>query len=123
MYTFAAQTHAAEDRASREKVELKNRADQQTYQTEKQLKELEGKIDPDSKAKVEAALERLKEAVKKDQIGEISSASEALTTVWHDISAKLYQQQTASQQTAGQSRPKDQSKPDDAVDADYEVVD
>ncbi len=122
-----AEAHASEDKANREKTELKNRADQEIYQTEKQLKEFEDKIDPDTKARVEAALSRLKEAVKNENSEEMKSASEALTAVWHEVSAKLYQQQESSTQgaqTHAESGPDQNSGKDDqdAVDADFEVV-
>ncbi len=122
-----AEAHASEDKTSREKAELKNRADQEIYQTEKQLKEFEDRIDPDSKVRVEAALSRLKEAVKKENTEEMKSASEALTAVWHEVSTKLYQQQTSSTQgtqTNAESTPDQNSGKDDqdAVDADFEVV-
>ncbi len=123
-----AEVHAEEDKIAKEKIDLKNKVDQEIYQTEKQLKEFEGKIDPDSKAKVEAALERLKEAAKGDNIDEIKSASEALTAVWHEVSAKLYQSQSTAQQAGGNGdgSPEagdDDKKEKDAVDADFEVVD
>jgi len=124
-----ADAHASEDKARREKIDVKNRADQEIYQAEKQLKEFEGKIDADSKAKVEAAIERLKEAVKNENTDEMKSASEALTSIWHEISAKLYQQQSSQQQQGpggnggGQPQEADEKKDKDAVDADFEVVD
>ncbi|MEE8417526.1 MAG: Hsp70 family protein, partial [candidate division Zixibacteria bacterium] len=122
-----AEAHASEDKANRENTELKNRADQEIYQTEKQLKEFEDKIDPDTKARVEAALSRLKEAAKNENSEEMKSASEALTAVWHEVSAKLYQQQESSTQgaqTHAESDPDQKSGKDDqdAVDADFEVV-
>jgi molecular chaperone DnaK len=122
-----AEAHASEDKTNREKAELKNRADQEIYQTERQLKEFEGKIDPDSKARVEAAVSRLKEAAKKEDTEEMKSASEALTAIWHEVSAKLYQQQASSAQgtrtdaQSGSDRDRGQSD-QDAVDADFEVV-
>jgi molecular chaperone DnaK len=128
-----AEAHSSEDKAAREKVEMKNRADQEIYQTEKQLKEFEGKIDADSRAKVEAALNRLKDAVKHEQIDEMRSASEALMAVWHEVSARMYQTQGAGAsggqqghpQQGGQGKgPGDEGGPggDSAIDADYEVV-
>jgi len=115
-----AESHAVDDKTAREKVEVKNRADQEIYQTEKQLKEFEGKIDPDSRSKVESALGRLKEAVRNDRIDEIKSASEALTSVWHEVSAKLYQTQSAGPSQPGKSPG---GAPEGgAVDADFEVV-
>jgi molecular chaperone DnaK len=118
-----AEAHSSEDKTRREKIDVKNRADQEIYQAEKQLKEFEGKIDADSKAKVEAAIERLKEAVKADNTEEMKSASEALTSIWHEISAKLYQQQGPGGNGGGQSQEPDEKKDKDAVDADFEVVD
>jgi len=124
-----ADAHASEDKARREKIDVKNRADQEIYQAEKQLKEFGGKVDADSKAKVEAAIERLKEAVKNENTDEMKSASEALTSIWHEISAKLYQQQSSQQQQGpggnggGQPQEADEKKDKDAVDADFEVVD
>ena len=121
-----AELHAVEDKAVREKTEVKNRADQEIYQTEKQLKEFEGKIDADSKTRAENALNRLKEAAKTDNVDEIKSASEALTAIWHEISAKLYQQHSTNQNPNGEGNHQPdhtQNKPgDDAVDADFEVV-
>jgi molecular chaperone DnaK len=123
-----AEGHSTEDKANRERVETKNRADQEIYQTEKQLKEFEGKIDADSRAKVEAALSRLKDAVKQDRIDEIRSASEALTTVWHEVSAKMYQAQGATSRAGANPGGGQQQgggsggEGEDAIDADYEVV-
>jgi len=121
-----AEAHNAEDKAIREKAEVRNRADQEIYQTEKQLKEFEGKIDANSKSRVEAALNRLKDAVKREQIDETKSASEALMSTWHEVSAKMYQASGAGQ-GAGQAGPN--KGPEDgggsgggAVDADFEVV-
>ncbi|HBZ00972.1 MAG TPA: molecular chaperone DnaK, partial [candidate division Zixibacteria bacterium] len=128
-----AEAHAAEDHSNREKVEIRNKADQEIYQTEKQLKEFEGKIDPDSKTKAEEALNRLKDALKRDDVNDIRSASEALTAVWHEISARMYQQQTAGASPgggSGQSGGGQQGGQSDGpqgqgngpIDADYEVV-
>jgi molecular chaperone DnaK len=123
-----AEVHSAEDKAAREKIEIKNRADQEIYQTEKQLKDFVDKIDADSKAKVEAVLNRLKEATKHDDVNEIKSASEALTSIWHEVSAKMYQQQTAGSDKGGPGggQPSGSEGGDKEgggpIDADYEVV-
>ena len=125
-----AEVHSAEDKAAHEKIEIRNRADQEIYQTEKQLKDFADKIDADSKAKVEVALNRLKEASKRDDINEIKSASEALTSIWHEVSAKMYQQQTAGSnkagsdggQTSGSGSGSGDKEGGGPIDADYEVV-
>jgi molecular chaperone DnaK len=120
-----ASVHAADDKALRDKAEIKNRADQEIYQTEKQLKELEGRIDADSRARIEAALIRLRDAVKQERIEEMKAASETLTVAWHEVSAKMYQQQAAGGPgpTSGQAGGSaSEGKNNDAVDADYKVV-
>jgi molecular chaperone DnaK len=124
-----AEAHASEDKANREKIDLRNRADQEVFRSEKQLKEFEDKIEPESKSRVEAAINRLKDALKADKIDEIRSAQETLTAVWHDISAKLYQQQAAGNTNGGNGHNPDnngpangKNGPADSVDADFEVV-
>ena len=124
-----AESHSDEDKKRREAIDVKNRADQMVYETEKNLKEMSDKLDADTKAKVEAAVNRVKEAVKVDNVDEIKSATEALTQVWHQAAANLYQQTTAQQQAQPggprEEEPKGKKKEADeaAVEADYEVVD
>ncbi|MFQ5628131.1 MAG: molecular chaperone DnaK [bacterium] len=117
-----AKQHAAEDKKRREKVESVNKADQLVYQTEKNLKELGDKIDSESKNKLEAALGRLKEATKSENVEEIQSASEALSTVWNEVSSKIYQQSSdgAQQQEA---KTEEQPQDENVQEAEFEVVD
>jgi molecular chaperone DnaK len=123
-----AKEHSAEDKKRRELVDARNRADQMAYETEKNLKEMGDKVDADTKAKVEAGVGRIKEAIKTDNVDEIKSATEDLTKVWHEAAAKMYSQADAGQAQAGQAdqgaqQQDDKKKKDDkAVDADYEVV-
>jgi len=91
-----ADLHAAEDKKKREEADTKNQADQMVYQTEKGLQEYGDKLDSDTKAKVGAAVARLKEALKTNNTDEIKSATEALTTVWHQAAGKMYQQTQAT---------------------------
>ena len=125
-----ADLHSAEDKKKREEADTKNRADQMVYETEKGLRDYGDKLDSDSKAKVEAAVGRVKEALKTNNIDEIKSATEALTSVWHEAASKMYQQtqqaradartQGASSET-GQREGKERGE-GEPVDADYEVV-
>ena len=109
-------------------IDARNNADQLVYQTEKQLKEFQDKIDADTRAGVQAAADRLKGALKGDDISEIKSATESLQQVWHQASSKMYQQQ-AGQHSASQTGSQQQTQTETsgekggkAVDADYEVV-
>jgi molecular chaperone DnaK len=126
-----AQAHASEDKQKREQIDTRNRADQLAYETEKNLKELGDKMDADTRAKVEAALGRVKEALKGDNAEEIKSASEALTQIWQQAAATMYQKASAQQgpqagptgsgpqQAQAASGDKGEEK---TVDADFEVV-
>lgn len=120
-----AKEHAAEDRKRRELIDAKNAADNLVYQTEKNLKEFGNKVGADTKNKIEAAVSRVKEAMKTDNLGEIRSATEALNQVWSDASSNLYQQGAPQGETAGQGKAShDSQKVDETVEeADFEVVD
>lgn len=122
-----ADLHSAEDKKKREKADIKNRADQMVYETEKGLRDYGDKLDPDTKAKVEAVVERLKEALKTNNIDEIKSATEALTSVWHEAAGKMYQHTTSGTQGQRTHAGKEHSEGNrgregEPVDADYEVV-
>ncbi|TCU71712.1 molecular chaperone DnaK [Tissierella praeacuta] len=106
-----------EDKKKKEAIEIRNNGDNLVYQTEKSLKELEGKISEDEKSKVESKLEELKKSLEGDNHDEIKQKTEELTEVFYSISQKMYEQ-TGANPNEGGSGPKD-----DVVDADYEVVD
>jgi molecular chaperone DnaK len=125
-----AKSHTADDKAKREEVEARNKADQLVYETEKNLKEMGDKVPADEKAKIEAAIGRVKQALEGSDLGEIKSSTDALISLWSGVAKTLYEQAAASQSKAGQTpggAPGAQEKPgrdkDQAVDADYEVVD
>ena len=124
-----AQENAADDKKRRESIEARNQADQQVYQTEKQLEEMGDKISEDAKAKVQAAVDRVKETLKGENPDEIKSATEALTQQWHQVASELYAQasQAGPEPGAPPGEPGqaagEQKQDDGVVDAEYEVVD
>ena len=129
-----AQAHSAEDSKRKEEIDTRNQAEATIYQTEKQLKEeLGGKLDPESKSKIENALGRLKEAQKGNNIDEMKSAMDQLNKEWNDIAQKMYAQQgdasaAGAQQQEGPGGGKGKKKDTEAgkeevQDADFEVVD
>ncbi|HDZ11791.1 MAG TPA: molecular chaperone DnaK, partial [Bacteroidetes bacterium] len=127
-----AQEHAAEDRKRREIVESKNQADQLLYQTEKNLKEMAEKLEPDEKSKIETAMGRLREAMKGEDMNEIKSATDALNQAWSEASSKMYARATAQEQQAAAGGPTaegptpEEPKAEEGKkveDADFEVVD
>lgn len=113
-----AEKYAAEDKKRKEEVEARNNADSLVYQTEKNLKDLEGKLASEDKARIEAELNNVKEALKGTDTEAIKAAAEELTKVFYDISSKIYQA-GQGQQSPGGAGPQD----DNTVNADYKVED
>jgi len=111
-----AEQFAQEDKKKKEVVETKNNAESLIYQTEKTLKDLEGKISEEEKSSINAKLEDLKSALATENVEDIKAKNDALTQEFYKISEKLYQNANPQGQGAEQ-------KKDDVVDADYEVVD
>jgi molecular chaperone DnaK len=125
-----AAAHTSEDRKRKEEIDVKNQADNLVFQTEKQLKEFGDKVDAPTRGKVEAANEKLKEAIKGGSIEAIKAAIESLNSAWNEASAQMYKQATSAGeaqpggQGAGPSgqtgQPQDEKKVEDAQ---FEVVD
>ncbi len=125
-----AEQYAEEDKKRKEEVEVKNQAETLIYETEKNMKELEGSLSEQEKNDITAAKDALQSALNAGNIDDIKAKTEALTQQFHTISAKMYQQAQAQQQAAGGAGPdmgaaEQGSAPggDNVVDADYEVVD
>lgn len=125
-----AKEHAAEDKKHREIIDARNTGDQLVYQTEKNLKEFGDKIDNTAKNKIEAAVNRLKEAIKTEDVNEIKSATDALNQVWNEASSNLYQQaagaqgaQSGAASDASSEGTTGKAEEEKVEEADYEVVD
>ncbi len=87
-----AEKFAAEDKAAKEAVDVKNRAESLIFQSEKTLGEIGDKVSEDEKAPVKAAIDKLKETVKGSDTAAIKADTEALEQAFYKISEKLYQQ-------------------------------
>ena len=130
-----AQANAEADKKERERVDKINEADSMIFQTENQLKELGDKLPADKKAPIEAALGKLKEAHKAQDIAAIDAAKAELNTAWQAASAEMYSQagaqpgagagagfQGGQQAGAGAQQSTSSDKNDDIQDADFEEV-
>ncbi|WP_410514419.1 molecular chaperone DnaK [Paenibacillus sp. BR2-3] len=120
-----AELHAEEDRKRKELVEAKNGADQLVYSTEKLIKDLGDKAEASDVEKANEAKEKVKSALASDNLEEINAATEGLTEIVQQLSAKLYEQAAGAGEGAadGQGAQDGNFKKDNVVDADYEVVD
>ncbi|MBL3716677.1 molecular chaperone DnaK [Lactococcus muris] len=118
-----AEANAEADAKRKEEVDTRNEADALVFQTEKTLKELEGKVDEAEVKKAEEAKEELKKALEGDDIADIKAKSEALSEIAQNLAVKLYEQASAEQAAAGQAAgTENDSKDDNTVDGDFEEV-
>ncbi|MFA7550503.1 MAG: Hsp70 family protein, partial [Sedimentibacter sp.] len=118
-----AEQFAEEDRKKKEDIEIKNNADTLVYQTEKTLKDLEGKITEEEKASAQAAAAALKKAIESNDTAQMKEKTEELTKVFNDLAQKLYAQ--TGQQGGAEGDPNfDQGAApnEDVVDADFEEI-
>ena len=119
-----AEQYAAEDAKIKEKVEIRNQADQLVYQAEKTLGEVGDKIPESEKAPVQAGLDKLKESLKGEDTDAIKAATEELTQLFYKMSEKLYQQQVPQGDPNMGGQPGgDPNGGQQYYDADYKVVD
>ena len=119
-----AEQYAAEDAKIKEKVEIRNQADQLVYQAEKTLSEVGDKIPESEKAPVQAGLDKLKESLKGEDTDAIKAATEELTQLFYKMSEKLYQQQAPQGDPNMGGQPGgDPNGGQQYYDADYKVVD
>jgi molecular chaperone DnaK len=123
-----AKAHESEDKAAREKIDKLNQADSLVFQTEKQLKEFGDKVPADKKAPIEAALNKLKDAHKSQDVNAVDAAMNELNQAWTAASEELYkaQQADASAQNAqpndnGNAQGASQSG-ENVTDAEFEEV-
>ena len=121
-----AAANADSDAKEKERVDKVNQADSIIFQTEKQLSELGDKIPADKKAAIEAAVAKLKEAHKEQNIDAIDSAIKEIETAFGAAQQDILNAQAQAQQNAGAGASAGASSngnPDDHVtDVDFEEV-
>ncbi len=124
-----AEANADADKKEREKIDKLNQADSMVFQTRNQLNELGDKIPADKKAPIEAAVQKLEDAHKAQDLAGIDAAIAELNNAWQTASAEMYAQsgaqgaQGGQQYDAGnQQQSNGQSSNDDIQDAEFEEV-
>ncbi|MEM8557180.1 MAG: molecular chaperone DnaK [Bacteroidota bacterium] len=120
----AAREHAAEDQKRKETVDKLNTADGLLFSSKKNLEEYAEKIPAEKKAKIEAALGRLEEVHKAQNVDEVDSAVEQLNAAWAEAYADMQQADAAAQGDGAAGEPGEPTAEGEPVqDADFEVVD
>ena len=125
-----AEANAEADKKEKERIDKLNQADGMIFQTEKQLKELGDKLPADKKAPIEAALGKLKEAHKSQNLDAIDAAMKELNDAFHAASQEMYNAANAAGAQGGaQADPNcgaggcgNQNAGDNVQDADFEEV-
>jgi molecular chaperone DnaK len=92
-----AAANAEADKKEKERIDKLNHADSLIFNTEKQLKEFGDKLPADKKGPIEAALAKLKEAHKAQDLDAIDSATTELNNVFQAASQEMYNAQNAQQ--------------------------
>ena len=123
-----AEANAEADKKEKERIDKLNQADSLIFSTENQLKDLGDKIPADKKAPIEAALQKLKDAHKAQDLVGIDAASAELQAAFQTASAEMYAQTGGAQagpnagqanNNAGQGSSKNN---ENVQDADFEEV-
>lgn len=119
-----AEANAEADKQRKEEVELRNEADQLVFQTDKVVKDLEGKVDAEEVTKANEAKDALKAAIEANDLAEIRAKKDALQEIVQQLSVKLYEQaaQAAQQAQGAEAGAGAGAKKDNVVDAEYEEV-
>src|SRR5437773_388240 len=130
-----AEKNANEDKRKREEIDARNRLDSMTYEVEKNAKEWSDRLPADLKSKLDSSVERARKALRGDDLNEIKAAQEELSKVFTEAGQSFYAQSQASSGTGGASRGPTGGpeagpnggpaggKPEEVVEADYEIVD
>jgi molecular chaperone DnaK len=122
-----AEKFAEEDKIRKEAIEVKNSAEQLSYQTKKSLTELGEKVSEEDKKDIEAKLEALDKVKDGEDTEAIKKATEELTEAFYAVTTKIYQAEAAQQdQGAGADQNnagENGAHDDNVVDADFKVED
>ncbi|MDR2105975.1 MAG: molecular chaperone DnaK [Coriobacteriales bacterium] len=122
-----AESHAEEDAARKQEVEVRNNADSLVYSTEKTLADLGDKVPEDTKTAVNEGIASLKKALEGSDLDAIKSETEKLQQTSYKLAEIVYQDvqaATAAQEgDAASGGGAAAAGGEDVVEADYEVVD
>ena len=127
-----AEKNAADDKKRREDIDARNRLDSLAYEVEKNAKEWSDRLSPELKTRLDNAVERARKAHRGDDTAEIKAAMEELSAAYQEAGRSLYSQTQTEPSPAGaeagtppgaEAPPAGGAKPDDVVEADYEIVD
>ncbi len=119
-----AEEFAAQDKKAKEAIDIKNEADSAVYQSEKLVKDLGDKVEASDKSDIEAAIQKVKDAISANNTDDMKRTTEELQQAFYKVSEKIYKQNPgAAGADPGQAGGAQNGGDDTVVDADYTVVD
>ena len=116
-----AEANAESDKHKFRLAEARNKAEALCFQTEKLIKENDGKLSASDKAPIEAAIAKARETAKGEDVDSINSAHGALEQAAHALSKVLYEQTAQRGGAAPEATAGADKGPDDTIDAEFEV--
>ena len=116
-----AESHAEEDKKKAEEIDTINQADSLIYQTEKAMKDMEGKVDKSKVEPVTKHVDELKELMKADpkDIAAIKKKLEEVQKFAQEAAMEMYQKAQAEQQAKAAEGGEAENKDDNVVDAEF----
>ena len=100
-----AESHADEDKKRREEVEVRNQAEQLTYQAERTIKDLGDKVSSEDRAAVESQVSSLREALKGSDAPAIQAGMNTLVETLSRVSTAAYQAAASAAGEGGDGTP------------------
>ena len=115
-----AEANAEADAKRKEEADVRNEADQLSFQADKALEEAKDKVDQSLLDNIKAKNDTLKEAIKNNNFEEIKAAKDELNTAVQEMTMKLYEQANAAAGAQGADAGATSSNnDDDTIDADF----
>ncbi len=115
-----AEANKEADEKRKAEVDVRNEADSAVFTCEKAMKDLEGKVSDEEKAKAEGLIEEVKKALEGDDTDLIKSKTEELNTVAMDLAGKVYEEAAKAAQASSEEAPATEPTEADVNEAKYE---
>ena len=113
-----AEANADADAKRKEEADVRNEADQLSFQADKALEEAKDKVDQSLLDNIKAKNDTLKEAIKNNNLEEIKAAKDELNKAVQEMTMKLYEQANAAAGAQG-ANTESSNQDDDTIDADF----
>ena len=113
-----AETNADADAKRKEEADVRNEADQLSFQADKALEDAKDKVDQSLLDAIKTKNDALKEAIKNNNFEEIKAAKDELNKAVQEMTMKLYEQANAAAGAQG-ANTESSNQDDDTIDADF----